>query len=1759
MNQTISTKCKPVHEYGSIERIGSIYSHYGVDTSNYNALLSIANGIVVMASGKFVVFINFISKKIEYVVGPDDGAVGVVGVHPARTHYIVGERRPENPRLLAYEWPSRKHVFSFEGGCLKGYAACAFNKAGTRIATVGSSPDYTLSIWDWSQQSMILRSKCFGAEVDTVRFSPFDDALLVTGGSGHIKFWTMAHSFTGLKLQGTLGKFGSLEISSITGFEVFRDGKVLSGSESGCLLIWEGDLVRCCFVGALYQTSLDLMSVQVQYDWEPCHSGPITVIELIHDGAIAMSAGEDGAMRYWNCQELERAEGEGGQPPLYAPACLLEVCISPTSRIRSVTHCTSRNEWVVLDTQGTIWTTPFPSLAEIYSGSLQVRDSSSASVPSSIISRRLNLNGGAFRCCALSPRAHVVVTGGDDGAVRLLDYVKGEEVYHSVWPSTEPTPSSVVALYFFHSNPNDSVIACGFSDGTLRLLRLLKDGFLELGTWRPHTGGLFAMALDHSERQLCTASRTDGTIFFFKVSEGYDALEACGFCRLPLPNPVCLEWDAAEGDGCLVGYETGEVLAIHAPRLGEVDNSKSFEFPCSYALLGIRQRRLPPQRLDNEEAEEEEDLLAERDDGPWPVSFIRCLASGGLVIGMHKEELVYRYQGSVRYPGRCALPPLPPTGVEPPDYVEDPGDNLCYRDCVPHSAFVGSGPQVGKLLVVCEQAIVLMFECDKPDARPMLIGQSHDSTKGHITSVGVSYDGSMVITTGTDMLMVAQLLKDKTVLHSNVNMAFSKVQTISPVPLIPDVKGDAESKEVRLSPPQDLPIPHPAASHFLLSIQEQKEAEDRAKEEAERKQEFDKFYSKVSALNERYTRVLAMNSKLSEEFQLDDTELELDARLTQKLEEEMQRRIEKAREEWALKSAREEVRTKKMRNRFLDNLLWDRFCVHAFSREFSVASFRTANPALMIKQMQQDIDAANEEDREDENEGRDTVEADGVEDGAFETDGAGNPTGEVDAQRIIFKHSSSGKRPADQFSDIHLKSTVVQQLQKAGERRRAREERRIGYERLLKEAPDPKKAEIELAELRKIDFEQRGECVLRTDLNYKGDDLCYPTSSGKLKHIIRFQGLLVNKRSEFNEELKRVREEKRGCLRHINALRFRIGVINKELKDNSVDSAVVQLLDEEEPERIFEMTREDLDAFLVRKNLERQRQEQAKKAQRGFGADLAGIQHDESKMGSYSGVMDRRQTRYRGSRRFSRMERTMRHSTFSLATVNRERLDMELKAKIENIKLSELEIEELTLHKEQLLTERRRLAAQCQRLMSDFDTSLCKLFRKRVDLDADFCLADAHILLLFNEYEMLLTYRARDSALRSQRTAARKSRDALQKEVQQIKGNTKDVENSIAKKQDSFKAFRQEVEAFIQESFPSDKVPYVLKVFNRTLKRRKKADEDIIDDDVTSDDDDDDDTDDDDEIKEEACPAHCDVEHWEKVLRLRERRQDLLNDISEMKLKLEELKKSLERSEAVIRERTQEIKACQKQKEDLEDEKRRDLNLLDTVVPLYCSQVLCLDENLQLPSDLPSQPVLVVAEEVLQRLQTRISELDEQKAKRRQMILDMSVELSRIQEIMSKSLKMYEEWKNRVSEVMMLKFGRHVDLGMLESCGTSQRIESMKEELRRVELKWAREVRQRENEIYALRRQLQGEVLHNTHLLQDIGDYESDRQAIERALIRNTSKTEKRFVGSLIATQREREDLSMLIISQKEEIAALSAEIAMLRRKGGHIYTHPVH
>eukprot|EP00892_Ulva_mutabilis_P004788 jgi/Ulvmu1/2681/UM014_0137.1 len=280
-------------------------NHIAVSTRN--SAQRIGPSKLAIHTGNFVITYDYSSQQMVYNMGRDGGGIGAIAVHPEQTYIAIAEQcKHRAPNVYIHQLVSDNledpHSV-LESGTERGYSAAAFSRDGELLATVGSSPDFMLTIWNWREASVILRYKAFSQEVYNVRFSPYFDGTLITSGTGHICMWKMAKTFTGLKLKGLLGKFGHVELSDVCAFLEFPDGKILSSTETGQLLLWTGNMIK---------------AVLMRKGRTTCHDGNVEVLQLHQSGSLVVSAGQDGFIRTWDASKVHQPSG---------PAACLLACI----------------------------------------------------------------------------------------------------------------------------------------------------------------------------------------------------------------------------------------------------------------------------------------------------------------------------------------------------------------------------------------------------------------------------------------------------------------------------------------------------------------------------------------------------------------------------------------------------------------------------------------------------------------------------------------------------------------------------------------------------------------------------------------------------------------------------------------------------------------------------------------------------------------------------------------------------------------------------------------------------------------------------------------------------------------------------------------------------------------------------------------------------------------------------------------------------------------------------------------------------------------------------------------------------------------------------------------------------------------------------------------------------------------------------------------------------------------------------------------
>jgi len=84
--------------------------------------------------------------------------------------------------VFIYDYPQLKLYRILKKGTETAYSNLSFSADGEQLVTVGSSPDYLITVWNWKQQTIVLKAKAFSQEVYRVRFSDYEDRILTTSG-----------------------------------------------------------------------------------------------------------------------------------------------------------------------------------------------------------------------------------------------------------------------------------------------------------------------------------------------------------------------------------------------------------------------------------------------------------------------------------------------------------------------------------------------------------------------------------------------------------------------------------------------------------------------------------------------------------------------------------------------------------------------------------------------------------------------------------------------------------------------------------------------------------------------------------------------------------------------------------------------------------------------------------------------------------------------------------------------------------------------------------------------------------------------------------------------------------------------------------------------------------------------------------------------------------------------------------------------------------------------------------------------------------------------------------------------------------------------------------------------------------------------------------------------------------------------------------------------------------------------------------------
>ncbi|KAL1505618.1 hypothetical protein ABEB36_005142 [Hypothenemus hampei] len=524
---------------------------FGYNCRKYFNLCVLDEETVAFSSGNFINFLNVPSKIITFRRSALGGGIGHIrkNENPQFPYFAVAECG-NIPIIILYVWPSMEIISVLKGGAEKVYTNLDFNPDGDLLVSQSGEPDYLITVWDWQNHTILLRTKSYVNDVYRVKFSPYVTGQLTTCGIAHIKFWKMASTFTGLKLKGELGRFGKTEYSDIIGVLPMPDAKVVSGCSWGNILVWDDGLITFEVFRSLRKK---------------CHDAPIVQFYYL-DGEL-WTVSMDGHVKVWWFEKIDQAE-----PPDDDRVILVDPTYdfyTPGVKLMAI------EKRRLGDSSDTFW------YAQDGNGGIWLIDLNTEEDPKP--SERLyTCHGGKIVGLASCPYGPYIATLGELGTFYLYNYILKTRVLDYTFPA-----AGICLIWLPHEiDPTGEILLAGFGDGQVRVCCLhipedVNNGHhIKLSITqviKPHNKPLTTMSINPQGRVLVTAAE-DSTIFVFKIdfSSHSKLLIPIGFFE-STDIVTCITWHSSMENTVLLGCLHGQMMQIPLPVEEENYTATSYQ------------------------------------------------------------------------------------------------------------------------------------------------------------------------------------------------------------------------------------------------------------------------------------------------------------------------------------------------------------------------------------------------------------------------------------------------------------------------------------------------------------------------------------------------------------------------------------------------------------------------------------------------------------------------------------------------------------------------------------------------------------------------------------------------------------------------------------------------------------------------------------------------------------------------------------------------------------------------------------------------------------------------------------------------------------------------------------------------------------------------------------------------------------------------------------------------------------------------------
>lgn len=1542
-----------------------LFYSFGYDSQRMANLHVLDELTLVYMSGFTLTFFNHTTLDKSYLRCLGGSCFGALGIHPSK-QLFAGAEKGHNPLIGIWSWPKLQLFRKLREGTDKIYASVNFSPNGQLLASQGGEPDYLITVWSWLAETPLLRVKSHAQDVYRVTFSKELAGRLTTSGLCHIKFWKMADTFTGLKLKGDIGRFGRTELSDIEGYVEMPDGKVLSGSEWGNLLVWENSLI--------------VAEICIKND-VPCHDGIIRQV-LLNEGEF-YTTGQDGMVKTWNFDAVDTAEINTTEESLKVPIKVLaQVNVGEGADIWSIVqdipdHISSSVFWFAQDGRGTIWKVDLSFL-------------NTAKEPKVISTA----HGGPIVGCCCSSVTCIFATLGADGQVRVYNYITRQLLARAIYSA----PGSCLAWPPTMDSLCTTLIA-GFADGTFRVIALSGSGAdglpmsLNLEQVRkPHSRKLASMEVDADGEWFVTGGE-DGTIFFFDVRQDFLPM---AFVDMPDWRAVrIVKWAKTVPEArktVLVALEGGTIQEVLAPVWQEIDNETSY-FHVSAMLLrrydfmsiksvlrhneelqreriaeehrqaameeenrkriadGIETQSQQDLRLLQEAEELERLKLDEKPKKKWepyipaepsPILLMISSAfeSSEMFLSMGKYDAGYMYmiklQESDQDSQLAPRPHEPISAIPVPDSEDVPitaytvnveGDTVFW------------GFEDGRIRIQR-----LMFPFDLENVGPHWTEGIHDCIRGSITSLALDKDNAFLISCGNDGNCFLHSLLPQRDLDTHVSR--TSILSIPERPHRTDV--------------QDILNAGAYTLEVSKTIQKELAALAMAKRNKAAKCE------EIVRLRLWFYDIVRRNSELPEHARLTDVEFTITKDSSERRERELQESLGNLRLETAWETERCSLALNKMKSYYKDVVDCNFFILKAFNSNVTVSSFRLPKFPVFFEQAKDKI--LNQS----------TPHA--VESSIMDEDVSGTSS-------TIYEHEPRPKRKRGMDKFVH------QRLVRLWERKQKKIQRRHVWKDFL--ATEPKGKELR-EEDKAIEEAARtiGDMKLKTAPDYKVPDSKKLTEHRGRKRLVYLEEIVYNLKNVFNNKLLQQRQSKIEIIDRMKSYRDIISECQKILPQNErmTIPEIESMTLEENPKSYMDYAQEDI------KNYKQQMEEKMK---------MAATQVATTKSKKMEAPMKRK---HHGTQIYRKVSSSLKVIHIDRTEDEKPKEEgFDLGNFVEHIQCEPSALEKYIL-RSKMETARCKQEFYINKMKEEmfiFNSQLKILRHRKIKLDYLLKIADQRTVILTQEFMLAQRSEAMEAAMEAKILEANRERKEY---AAQIKVLSKKLE--LVKK--DLDGYAKQRNALLQEVMQiASKVPtfekYLIRVFNKKISKPKVKEHGVRasesqessgsdeDSESSSDMDMDIDEEDDDGLDVDFPPPELSKDIYDQVLEVRNGR--LLIDDSDTAAKeiYDEVAGSINALKAKTNAADKEFERGRRELEAFTKEKQQYLNDIDVAVSLQLHQILHIEKDL---SD-----ALVTENSTINRLRHRIPELLKEKRLQRKKVLEVKKQHFQLQREKQKFLE----------------------------------------------------------------------------------------------------------------------------------------------------------